>query len=210
MRDKFILFLLPKLFKLCFTVIGLSCKTKWHGKAHLEKLKIQGQPWIFSTWHNNVATGAWVIRNQNIGIMISDSKDGEFITRCVAKFGNYGIRGSSSKGSTKATRGALKALRKGNSIAVTPDGPRGPKYQLQSGVLWLSALGKAPIVPFHIECSKQKVFEKSWDGHKIPKPFSTINIYIGEPLWIDKKQLNDNEVDITAQAQQAMMENSQH
>lgn len=209
MRDKIVLFLLPKLFKLCFTIIGLSCKTKWHGKEHLDRLREQDQSWIYSTWHNNVATGAWAIRHQNIGIMISDSKDGEFITRCVEKFGNYGIRGSSSSGSTKATRGALKALRKGNSIAVTPDGPRGPKYELQAGVLWLAALGTVPIVPFHIECSKQKVFENSWDKHKIPKLFSTINIYIGKPIWINKDELSVKEAHLVSQVQQAMMENIQ-
>lgn len=207
MRDKLALFLLPNLFKLFFSVIQLTCKTHWHGKEHLTAFKKQGQPWIYSTWHNNVATGAWVIRRQDIGIMISDSKDGEFITRCVEKFGNYGIRGSSSKGSTKATRGTLKALRKGSSIAVTPDGPRGPKYELQAGVLWLAALGKAPIIPFHIECSKQAVFAKSWDGHKIPKPFSTVHVHIGEPIWVDKEQLQQNEAAVLEAVQTAMMHN---
>lgn len=207
MSDTITLFLLPILFKFYFTIIGLTCKTKWHGKKHLQALKAQGQPWIYSTWHNNVAIGTWVIRNQNIGIMISGSKDGELITRCVEKFGNYSIRGSSSKGSTKATRGALTALKKGNSIAITPDGPRGPKYELQTGVLWLSALSKSPIVPFHIECSNQKIFEKSWDGHKISKLFSTVNIYIGEPIWIDKEELSNNEGEIVLQVQQKMMQN---
>ncbi len=207
MSDRPAFSILPTVFKLLFSVLTFSCRTHWHGKEHLDTLKKAQQAWIYSTWHNNVATGSWTIRGQNIGIMISDSKDGEFITRCVERFGNYGIRGSSSSGSTKATRGALKAIRQGNSIAVTPDGPRGPKYELQSGVLWLAALSKAPIIPFHIECNRQWVFEKSWDKHKLPKPFSHIHVCVGEPIQITKEQLQDNEADVIHQVQQAMMEN---
>lgn len=199
--------LLPRLFKLIFSLLTLTCRTHRHGREHLNKLKSEQQAWIYSTWHNNVATGAWAIRGQNIGIMISDSKDGEFITRCVERFGNYGVRGSSSSGSTKATRGALKILRKKGSIAVTPDGPRGPKYELQAGVLWLAALSQAPIVPFHIECSRQWIFEKSWDKHKIPKPFSNIHVCIGEPVWVSKTELQEDEAAVIQRVQQTMMDN---
>lgn len=170
-------------------------------------MKKDQQPWIYSTWHNNVATGAWAIRNQNIGIMISDSKDGEYINQCVKAFGNFGVRGSSSSGSTKATRGILKTVKQGFSVAVTPDGPRGPKYKLQQGALWLSVLTKAPIVPYHIECSRQWVFEKSWDDHKIPKPFSTIHICIGEPVYLEKEQLEKHTERTQQQVQIAMMQN---
>ena len=62
-------------------------------------------------------------------------------------------------------------------------------------------------MPFHIECSRQKVFEKSWDKHKIPKLFSTVNVYIGEPIWVDKNELSANETIVASQVQRAMMEN---
>lgn len=206
-KDKIALLLIPNLFKTFFSVIGLTCKTQWHGKEALLSLKNQQQPWIYSTWHNNVSTGAWAIRNQNIGIMISNSKDGEFINRCVEKFGNYGLRGSSSKGAMKATKSALKHLKNGSSIAVTPDGPRGPKHKLQDGVLFLAAASGAPIIPFHIECSRQTVFKKSWDKHKIPRLFSTVNIMIGEPIWVTKEQLKNNPQELRQLVEDAMIKN---
>ncbi len=205
--DNLALSLFPNLFKGFFTVLGLSCKTKWHGRGHIEKLKAESKPWIYSTWHNNVSTGAWVIRNQNIGIMISDSKDGEIVNRCVRKFGNYGIRGSSSRGASAATRAALKVLRKGDSIGITPDGPRGPRHELQEGILFLAAASGAPIIPFHVECDRQKVFEKSWDGHKIPKPFTTVHAMVGEPIYIDKAELKANPEKVKSDVQAAMMAN---
>ena len=207
MLNKISLFLIPFIFKTVFLLITFTCRIRIHGQKNLDELKTIKQPWIYSTWHNNVATGAWAIRNQNIGIMISDSKDGEYITRCVNAFGNFGVRGSTSSGSTKAARGVLKAVRNGYSVAVTPDGPRGPKYKLQQGVLWLSVLAKAPILPYHIECSKQWVFRKSWDDHKIPKPFSTIHVCIGEPIWIEKQQVDKQLERTQQQVQMLMMQN---
>jgi len=206
--DKLALLIFPNTFKAFFSVLGLTCKTKWHGREHIEKLKADSKPWIYSTWHNNVSTGTWVIRGQNIGIMISDSKDGEMVNQCVRKFGNYGIRGSSSRGASKATREALKTLRAGNSIGITPDGPRGPKYELQEGILFLAAASGAPIIPFHVECEPQRVFEKSWDGHKLPKFFSKVHAMIGEPIYIDKAELKANPEQVKQTVQAAMMANT--
>lgn len=205
--NKISLFFIPLIFKTAFVLITATCRVRIHGQQHLDKLKTIKQPWIYSTWHNNVATGAWAIRKQKIGIMISDSKDGEYISHCVKAFGNFGVRGSTSSGSTKAVRGALKTIKQGYSIAVTPDGPRGPKYKLQPGTLWLSVLAKSPILPYHIECSKQWVFTKSWDDHKIPKPFSTIYICIGEPIWVKKQQMDEQPDIVQQQLETAMMYN---
>jgi len=201
--------LAPSVFKIVLLLITLTCRVRVHGQSNLDKLEQSGNAWIFSIWHDNVTIAAWALRNRDTTVMISDSKDGEIIARCVSKFGNQSIRGSSSSGSSKATRGALKVLRKSKPIAITPDGPRGPKYKLQSGVLWLSALGKAPIVPFHVEATRQWVFN-SWDHHKLPKPFSTIHICFGEPYQTDRANLDTKLDKLVAELEAKMMVNANH
>ncbi len=139
--------------------------------------------------------------------MVSDSRDGEYIARCGHVFGNKVLRGSSSKGSAKATRSALRLLKKNETIAITPDGPRGPAHKLQSGVLWLSSLAAAPILPFHIEVNRHWRF-KSWDGQKLPQPFSTIHVSVGEPYFTDREILQATPDSVVNEFEQIMMNNT--
>lgn len=198
--------LIPYLYKIIMLAITSTCKVKVHGSEHIEKLKQKNKPWIYSIWHNNVPISPWALRNQNTAVMISDSKDGEIIARCVKLFGNSTLRGSTSKNATKATRLALKHLRKGNPLAITPDGPRGPKYELQDGVLWLAALSKTDIIGFQVECSRQWEFN-SWDGQKIPKPFSTIHLCFTKPVSINKEMLGEDLKQTKKHLQNIMMDN---
>lgn len=92
-------------------------------------------------------------------------------------------------------------------MSITPDGPRGPAHKLQSGVLWLAALGKAPILPFHIEVDRQWRFG-SWDGQKLPKPFSTIHVHIGEAETVTRDQLDQQPQETAERIEKAMMRNT--
>lgn len=171
----------------------MTCRVHWHNKKQFDQLYQSDQGWILSFWHENVLIIPWLLRDRGITCMVSDSRDGEYIARCGQVFGNPVMRGSSSKGSAKATRSALRLLKKNKAIAITPDGPRGPAHKLQTGVLWLSALAEVPIIPFHIEVDRHWRF-KSWDGQKLPRPFSTIHVSVGNPYKISnhalKKDLN--------------------
>lgn len=140
--------------------------------------------------------------------MVSKSRDGELISRFSAGFGFKYVRGSSSKGATSATRGILRLLKKGTPVAITPDGPRGPRHQLQAGILWLSAMSGKPILPLHVEATRHWTV-KGWDELKIPKPFATIHVQWGTPLQIDKNALKENEDRIIGQAQQTMMDTTE-
>jgi lysophospholipid acyltransferase (LPLAT)-like uncharacterized protein len=101
----------------------------------------------------------------------------------------------------------VRALRRSQLAAVTPDGPRGPKHRLQPGVLWIAGLAECPLVPYHIEGSRQWVLKKSWDQHKIPKPFSTVYVCIGEPFFVDKNELRSGLESMVKEFEQHMMEN---
>lgn len=185
----------------------ITCRVRRIGEENIEQLKKRGQPWIYTAWHNNTASAVWAERGQGVAMMASASEDGELIARGIAAFGNQPIRGSSSTAGDKAVRDMVRALRAGHLAAVTPDGPRGPKYHLQPGALWIAGLSACPLVPYHIEGSRQWVLKKSWDQHKIPKPFSTVYISIGEPFFVNKKQLRSGIEDVVNEFGRRMMEN---
>ena len=189
-------------------LIMSTCRVKEHNKHYMEDFRQAKQSWIYGIWHNNVLISVWMLRLQDTTAMVSNSKDGEIIARAIRLLGNPIIRGSTSKGAYQAALQALKTLETNSSIAITPDGPRGPKYQLNEGLLFLAALSKSPIIPFHMECSKQWEF-KTWDATKLPKPFSTIHLCYGQPINVDRQQL-ESKMDKEATRQrieEAMMEN---
>ena len=188
----------------------MTCRVKAHGHENIDQLKNNiNTAWIYSIWHNNVLISPWALKNQNVSVMVSESKDGEIIARSVELFGNTTIRGSTSKNSTRVTRKALKCLKDQNPVAITPDGPRGPKYVLQEGVLYLAALSNTPIIPFHAECSKQWQFN-SWDNLKLPKPFSTIHLCFGNPIHIEARILKEQKDEEIKRVQQLMNDNAQY
>ena len=198
--------IIPHLLKLVMILITVTCRVRWHNKDLLEQYYGSDKPWVLAMWHNCSTFAPWAMRNRGLTCMVSASRDGEYVARLGALFGNKTVRGSSSKGSSSATRQVLKLLRSGAPVALTPDGPRGPKYSVQQGVLWLAMSAQAPILPLHIEASRQWIL-KSWDNHRFPKPFSTIHIGIGNPTVIDRVQYKANPEQAAALLQDAMMEN---
>jgi len=112
----------------------------------------------------------------------------------------------SSSGSEKAIRSALRLLAQKKSIAITPDGPRGPRYKMKSGALWFAASSRSPIIPLHIESTRQWVFN-SWDKHTFPKPFSTIHVRIGDPILLQREDLESDIDKVTNHVEQCMMAN---
>ena len=188
------------------TLITMTCRVKWHDKDVMESYAQGTDSWIIAMWHNCSTFAPWAMRDRGMTCMVSASRDGEYVARLGALFGNKTVRGSSSKGSSGATRAVLKLLRGGEAIALTPDGPRGPKYTVQSGVLWLAAASTSPIVPLHLEASRQWVLN-SWDNHRFPKPFSTIHIGIGQPVLIDRALFKENPEHAAELVRKSMMDN---
>jgi len=122
--------------------------------------------------------------------MISEHFDGELIARTNRYFGIDAVRGSSKRGGAKALIGAMRLLKSGYDVAITPDGPRGPRRSVAGGVVALAKKSDAYILPFSYASTRYWKLG-SWDGFIIPKPFSRIDFFVGEPLKITS--LDDNE-----------------
>ena len=140
-------------------------------------------PLIWAFWHNRVFSAPLAyrkfLRKRHGAVLTSPSGDGEIIAQVMSRFGVDSIRGSSNKRPVAAMRELVKWLRTGADIAITPDGPRGPIFELQPGVIKVAQLSGVPILPIRIRYSKA-ITLKTWDKFQIPLPFCRIDIELGE------------------------------
>jgi lysophospholipid acyltransferase (LPLAT)-like uncharacterized protein len=126
---------------------------------------------IQSFWHRCVFPAVYMWRNRGIGVMTSQSFDGEYIARIIGKFGFVPVRGSSTRGGARALLGMRTVLEQGRTVAFTIDGPRGPVFVAKPGPVSLARATGAPLVMFYIALSDAWVLN-TWDRFMIPKPFS--------------------------------------
>ena len=147
---------------------------------------------IAAFWHNRLFYLPFSIRQNvlrkghDILAVVSPSRDGELTARIVTNWGAYVTRGSSSR---KGVR-ALQEIRRYLDLHFHPlligDGPRGPLYELKKGLPFLARLSGLPIIPYCYAAKKEWIFSKSWDRFSIPKPFSSIAVEYGKPIYVNK------------------------
>lgn len=144
---------------------------------------------IFAFWHNQILLASWYLISRWIwhgahgSAMISASRDGGRLSALLARLGVQPIRGSTSRRGAVALRGMLTQAQAGHLLAITPDGPRGPAYQVQSGILQLARLTGIPICPVAAATNSFATLS-SWDHFTIPLPFGRARVCFGTPLWV--------------------------
>lgn len=138
------------------------------------------------TWHNRLlffpAVFPAEVRRRTVAV-VSSSRDGQYIADLIRCFGLRSARGSSSRAGARAQLEAIHALREGNHVSFTPDGPRGPRYHMSRGPIHLASKMGTGILPIAINASRYWAF-RSWDRFQIPKPFSTLTLHLGSPIMI--------------------------
>jgi lysophospholipid acyltransferase (LPLAT)-like uncharacterized protein len=137
---------------------------------------------IYCFWHQCVLACAYYYRSTHATILISQSFDGELITRTLECFGYRAVRGSSSRGGREGLLALRHVLDEGIPAIFTADGPRGPIYKSKPGPIKLAQISGAPIGCFHLEPQKSWTI-RSWDRFQIPKPFTRIAVSWGH--WIN-------------------------
>lgn len=154
---------------------------------------------IFCLWHNRLPLcmrmwarfGRADIRPAGLVALISASHDGGLLARTLRYFDVEAVRGSSSRRGAQALLELTSWIERGYSAAITPDGPRGPRYQISDGAIALAQVSGRPIVPISSQVS-WKWSLKSWDRFQVPLPFTRGTITIGAPLTIPR-ELSDEE-----------------
>lgn len=198
----------PSILRFLVSMLGASCKTLELGREHIQPLIDQRVGWVYSTWHDNVITASWVMRNQHISVMLSESFDGELMARVLAGMGYGTFRGSSSKSSTRVLLQGIRLVQKHKTIAVIPDGPRGPRHVLQPGVLAIAQKSGCPLIPLHVHATAEWTFQKSWDEGRLFKPFSIVVWRYGPPFYVTPDLRGEAFIKRTADFHQAMTDNA--
>ena len=156
-------------------------------------------------------------RGRGIGILISQSQDGEYVARAADRLGFHVIRGSSTRGAAEGFRLLLCELEAGRDVAITPDGPTGPPYKVKKGIVYLARVSGAAIVPTGIAVDRYKQFA-SWDEFRLMLPGAYVLARFGEPVYVPEhsnkhemeqirrdleRRLNDLTADCEARVEEA-------
>lgn len=151
--------------------------------------------YIGALWHNRLLLFPFVLRRylpQRRGAaLISASRDGAILADLVGRFGYETVRGSSSRKGASAMRQLAEVIAHGGDAVITPDGPRGPAYELGQGIIYLAQQSGAAVIPVNLEFSHCWRL-KSWDRFILPKPFSKVRVVFDSPHRV-AQTANDEE-----------------
>lgn len=155
---------------------------------------------ILCLWHGRTIPPTARYRGVDITILISLSRDGEMISKILASLGYPALRGSTGPSGARVLASCIKLLRNGRTLAVTPDGPRGPSGVAQGGVMTMARKSGCALVP--MGCSaRPRVVMRSWDRYLIPLPFARALMMFGEPIYVP-----ENADDATVEALRQRLE----
>ncbi|MEW5767765.1 MAG: lysophospholipid acyltransferase family protein [bacterium] len=174
------------IFTLILYLIGLTLRLKVVGEERVDEFRQKGQRLIYCLWHSRILLTAYRLRHRGINVIVSPSRDGEYISRILKLTGSCPIRGSSSRGGLRAAAQLIKQMSAGWDGAITPDGPQGPPEQVQPGIIKIAQHSGALIIPLTYE-AQPKITLKSWDRFIIPYPFSRGIFIYGEPITVPPK-----------------------
>lgn len=138
---------------------------------------------IYTGWHGRSYIPANFFKGRGVWCIISHSRDGEMQTRIFSSFGFQIIRGSTGRGGERALVESIRVLRKGDEMAITPDGPRGPAGVVQGGVLLMAKKTGAALVPVG-SSAKRAWYAPTWDRYMVAKPFSKAVFVFGDPIYV--------------------------
>ena len=175
------------------------------GDEGFRAFRAAGDPVVLTLWHGHLLPLLWQHRNEGIAILISEHRDGEIIARIATALGLATVRGSTSRGAGRALIGLARALEEGRDVAITPDGPRGPRRKVKPGILWLAAKTGRPVVPTIGVAASAWRIKGSWTDLTIPKPFSRV-LMLGGPFFRVPPDLGRDDLPRYAEALEAEMD----
>jgi lysophospholipid acyltransferase (LPLAT)-like uncharacterized protein len=164
-------------------LLRASLRLRHHGDAALRQWEREGTHFVLAFWHRHLLLMRYAYRGRQVTVMVSMSRDGELSAAALRHLGVHTARGSTSRGGARGLRELLRRAGAGSDIAFTPDGPRGPRGEVQPGVLLAAQSLGWPIVPVAYAASRAKA-TRSWDGMKVVLPLARVHFVYGEPLWI--------------------------
>jgi lysophospholipid acyltransferase (LPLAT)-like uncharacterized protein len=180
---------LSRLLRILVSLIGSTLRWRIEDQAGL-LAHPPSRPVIIAFWHNRIFLLPYLFRKHwrarhrdRVAVLVSASRDGERLAQVLSRFNLICVRGSSSRRGKEALRELTHLMQEGFDVGITPDGPRGPKYRVQDGVIRLAQLTQAPIIPISYLLSRKITFN-SWDNFMVPMPFARATLRVGSPITV--------------------------
>jgi len=166
---------------------------------------------IFCVWHNRLALSLIAYRRlakrfppaHRLAAMVSASKDGGLLAAVLELFGVQPVRGSTSRRGQQALLELTSWAERGYDLAITPDGPRGPCYVVQDGVMSLAQVTGLPVVPFSYDLD-WKIRPGSWDRFLIPLPFARCHMRLADPIYVPRDATDEQREQLRRQLEQTL------
>ena len=142
-------------------------------------------PILFTFWHGRMLyfVKLYEYLGSRVTVLVSHSRDGELVTQLLTRFGFNVTRGSSSQGGARGLLAVVNKVRTGMDACFTPDGPRGPRYRVQPGLVLVAKRTGAAILPMTFSAQRKRALP-SWDAFLLPLPFSRVVVIYGEPIYV--------------------------
>ena len=150
-------------------------------EAILESIAKKRCVHVAAFWHRYLLAMLCIFRGYPVCVPVSKHSDAEYAAHLMKRYGIRTARGSTTSGSLQLIRDLMQHMKAGESCAITPDGPRGPRYSVQPGLVLLSRRTGAPVHPVGVAVDKGWIVN-SWDRLVIPKPYARIGLVIGRAL----------------------------
>jgi len=202
--------LAARLIHVLVRVLGVTLRWTW--PQNPEALAaVQRGPVIFAIWHNRLALSLLLYRHtvrdlpgRRMAALVSASRDGGLLAHVLHLFEVLPVRGSSSRRGAQALRELILAARSGRDLAVTPDGPRGPRYRVQEGVILAAQMTGLPIIPVAYRLGWKWTLG-SWDRFQVPIPFSQCDVVFGSPLVVPEEATAEDRESMRAELERRLM-----
>jgi len=208
LRQKLFLDILPWLGYLLFKLIGASQRTRVVNLQAVRRVFAEHGCAIFAFWHNRLLMIPYSYRRlfgmRDVVTLVSLSKEGEYFVRALKFIRPFVVRGSSTRGGSTAFKTLVKRIREGMDCIITPDGPLGPRYQVQPGIIALSRVTGVPIIPVSY-CSSRALSLSTWDGFIVTLPFGATTYVFGDPLYCPAKATESEMAALAGNLQEALL-----
>ncbi len=168
-------------------LVNVLCKTlriTFVNRKAAEDLENEGKNYVLAFWHGTMLLPWYLNRKKNFAALTSKSKDGDLLAKILKHWKYEVVRGSSSTGGNVALGIMIDYAKNNSSIAITPDGPRGPVHKMKAGAVITAKKSGLPLVLCGIGIKKKKNL-KSWDSFEVPVPFTKVNVIFSDPVYTD-------------------------
>lgn len=203
MRHRLLQAAVPTIGYSYLSVVGKTAKTFEFGHEHHANLRKQYPHFIYVGWHEHVLTCAWRLRYGNIAILISQSRDGDYLNSLGQLLGFFPVRGSSSRGGLRGLLQLERALKTGHDVIIGADGPKGPAKQCKAGVIILAKHSGMPIIPV-AGYTHRATRLHNWDQTIVPFPFAVHITGYGKPIVVPDNLDKDEITPYQQQVKQAI------